>query len=68
MDAHGTFCVAGSDDTSCLALFSCQLGPALGSPSPARVAASLFWMGIIRLNGYVETFGVELIRASMLLR
>ena len=54
-----------------LALFSpaSSLGPALGSPfSPARVAASLFWMGTIRLNGYVETFGVGLIRASMLLR
>ena len=40
-------------------LFSCQLSwscAALGSPLlSARVAASLFWMGTIRLNGSVGT-------------
>ena len=35
------------------------LGLRWAAPSPARVAASLFWMGTIRLNGYVETFGLD---------
>ena len=71
--ALGRICVAGVAATTqaveLLALFSPASLVCAGQPLlSTRVAASLFWMGTIRLNGYIETFGVGLIRASMLLR